>query len=290
MLWGCVGTVRDDSLVAYLSAIFKRFIRHQKGWRYLRPFASRLSQSIMGRPMRNQFLLLFLSTALASCGGSQLGGAGSVSDVKIVESDGLPEPTRLDLFEQNRPYLIGPFDKLTIDVFGIQELSKQEVQTDAGGRISFPLAGILEAAGKTPGELEEEIESRLRGQYVRDPQVTVNLKETVSQVITIDGQVREPGLYPVIGKMTLMRAVAVAKGTAEFAKLDDVVIFRTVNGQKMAALYNLKSIRRGIYSDPEVFANDVVVVGDSTARRLFKDALQLVPLLTTPIIVALQQP
>ncbi len=240
--------------------------------------------------MRNQFLLLFLSTALASCGGSQLGGAGSVSDVKIVESDGLPEPTRLDLFEQNRPYLIGPFDKLTIDVFGIQELSKQEVQTDAGGRISFPLAGILEAAGKTPGELEEEIESRLRGQYVRDPQVTVNLKETVSQVITIDGQVREPGLYPVIGKMTLMRAVAVAKGTAEFAKLDDVVIFRTVNGQKMAALYNLKSIRRGIYSDPEVFANDVVVVGDSTARRLFKDALQLVPLLTTPIIVALQQP
>ena len=185
----------------------------------------------------------------------------------------MPEPTRLDLFEQNRPYLIGPFDKLMIDVFGIEELSKQEVQTDAGGRISFPLAGIMEAAGKTPGELEEEIEGRLRGQYVRDPQVTVNLKETVSQVITIDGQVREPGLYPVIGKMTLMRAVAVAKGTAEFAKLDDVVIFRTVNGQKMAALYNLKAIRRGFYNDPEVFANDVVVVGDSQARRLFKDAL-----------------
>lgn len=239
--------------------------------------------------MRSRFLFLLLSTALASCGGgSQLGGAGSVSNVTVVDNDVLPEPTRLDLFEQNRPYLIGPFDKLTIDVFGIEELSKQEVQTDAGGRISFPLAGIMEAAGKTPGELEEEIEGRLRGQYVRDPQVTVNLKETVSQVITIDGQVREPGLYPVIGKMTLMRAVAVAKGTAEFAKLDDVVIFRTVNGQKLAALYNLRAIRRGIYNDPEVFANDVVVVGDSTARRLFKDALQLVPLITTPLVVALQ--
>lgn len=238
--------------------------------------------------MPNRFFVLAISTLLASCGSSTLGGAGSASDIQIVEKGELPEPTRLDLFEQNRPYLIGPFDKLIIDVFGIEELSKQEVQTDAGGRISFPLAGIMEAAGKTPGELEAEIEQRLRGQYVRDPQVTVNLKETVSQVITVDGQVKKPGLYPVIGKMTLMRAVATAEGTAEFAKLDDIVVFRTVNGQKMAALYNLKAIRRGYYNDPEVFANDVVVVGDSQARRLFKDALQIVPLLTTPLIIALQ--
>ena len=99
---------------------------------------------------------------------------------------------------------------------------------------------------------------------------------------------REPGLYPVIGRMTLIRAVATAKGTDEFAKLDDVVVFRTVNGQQYAALYNLKSIRRGGYPDPEVFANDVVVVGDSAARRFFKNALQVAPLLTTPIILLLQ--
>ena len=177
---------------------------------------------------------------------------------------------------------------MIIDVFGIEELSEKEVQTDASGRISFPLAGVIEAAGKTPGEIEEEIEARLRSRYVRDPQVTVNLKETVSQVITVDGQVKKPGLYPVVGKMTLMRAVATAEGTAEFARLDDVVIFRTVKGQQLAALYNLKAIRRGNYQDPEVFANDVVVVGDSQARRLFKDALQIVPLLTTPLIIALQ--
>lgn len=238
--------------------------------------------------MQNRFCLIFLSALLASCGGSTLGGAGSASDVTVVSQGALPEPLRVDLFEQNRPYLIGPFDKLIIDVFGIEELSKKEVQTDAGGRISFPLAGILEAAGKTPGELEVEIETRLRGQYVRDPQVTVNLQETVSQVVTVDGQVKKPGLYPVIGKMTLMRAVATAEGTSEFAKLDDIVIFRTVNGQKLAALYNLKAIRRGYYDDPEIFANDVVVVGDSTARRLFRDALQIVPLLTTPLIIALQ--
>jgi polysaccharide export outer membrane protein len=100
--------------------------------------------------MRKLVSLLALSLALSACGSSQLGGVGSMSDIKVVDSDVLPEPTRIDLFEQNRPYLIGPFDKLTIDVFGIEELSKQEVQTDAGGRISFPLAGIIEAAGKTP--------------------------------------------------------------------------------------------------------------------------------------------
>jgi polysaccharide biosynthesis/export protein len=87
--------------------------------------------------------------------------------------------------------------------------------------------------------------------------------------------------------MTLMRAVATAKGTAEFAKLDDVVVFRTVKSQKMAALYNLKAIRRGYYDDPEVFANDVVVVGNSSARKIFKDALQIAPLLVTPLVYIL---
>lgn len=232
--------------------------------------------------MIKRLVLAIAVCCLASCAGPKaLGGS---SDIKIVESDGLPVPTRSDLISQDRPYLIGPFDKLNIEVFGIEDLSKKDVQIDASGRMSFPLVGVIEAAGKTPEELASFIEERLRGRFVRDPQVTINLDETVSQVITVDGQVREPGLYPVIGRMTLMRAVATAKGTAEFARLDDVVIFRTVNGQKMAALYNLKAIRRGAYSDPEVFANDVVVVGDSQARRIFKDVLQASPLITTPII------
>jgi polysaccharide biosynthesis/export protein len=236
--------------------------------------------------MKKIVVSIFPLMLLSACaGGSALGGA---QGMQVVPGTELPAPSRTDLFSDARPYLIGPFDKLTIDVFGIDELSKQEVQTDASGRISFPLAGIIEAAGRTPGEIENEIEMRLRGRYIRDPQVTVNLKDTVSQVITVDGQVKEPGLYPVIGKMTLMRAVATAKGAAEFAKLDDVVIFRTVNGQQMAALYNLTAIRRGNYGDPEVFANDVVVVGDSKARRLFKDMLQVIPALATPLILMLQ--
>ncbi|MES2986265.1 MAG: polysaccharide biosynthesis/export family protein [Pseudomonadota bacterium] len=239
--------------------------------------------------MKKAIVPFLLCGALAACAGNPpLRQDLAVAKLQVVDSDKLPPPERKDLFENNRPYLIGPFDKLIIDVFGIEELSKKEVQTDAGGRISFPLAGIVEAAGHTPGELEAIISERLSGRFIRDPQVTVNLKETVSQVITVDGQVKEPGLYPVIGRMTLMRAVATAKGAGEFAKLSDVVIFRTVGGQKMAALYDLKSIRRGYYEDPEVFANDVIVVGDDQARRIFRDVLSVAPLLTAPLVVLLQ--
>lgn len=226
---------------------------------------------------------------MTACAGSSSRALGGDPNMKIVSGTELPAPDRADIINSDRPYLIGPFDKLIIDVFGIEELSKKEVQTDASGRISFPLAGVVEAAGLTPGELEQVLQRRLRGAYIRDPQVTVNLKETVSQVITVDGQVKEPGLYPVIGRMTLMRAVATAKGADELAKLSDVVVFRTVKGQKLAALYNLKAIRRGAYPDPEVFANDVVVVGDSSARRLFKDILQVLPSISTPIVIALQR-
>jgi polysaccharide biosynthesis/export protein len=240
--------------------------------------------------MKNLLLLISLSLSLGACAKQVTLGGNGVGDnkVQVVQGDALPPPERADLFAQDRPYMIGPFDKLTIDVFGIEELSNKEVQTDAGGRISFPLAGVIDTAGKTPAELEDIIEERLRGRYVRNPQVSVNLKETVSQVVTVDGEVKEPGLYPVIGRMTLMRAVATAKGTSELADTGSVIIYRTVKGQKMAALYNLKSIRRGVYEDPEVFANDVVVVSDSQRQKLLKNMPAYLGVLATPLILLLQ--
>ncbi|WP_417620892.1 polysaccharide biosynthesis/export family protein [Parasphingorhabdus sp.] len=225
---------------------------------------------------------LFALTTVSSCASTSPVGLGS--NISVVESQDLPVPSRGDLAASTRPYLIGPFDKLKIDVFGIEELNKS-VQIDASGRLSFPLIGVIEASGKTPGELASVIEQRLRDRFVRNPQVTVNLEETVSQVITVDGQVNRPGLYPVIGRMTLMRAVATAGGAGEFAKLQDVIIFRNVDGQQMAGVYNLKAVRRGNYSDPEVFANDVIVVGDSQARRLLKDVIAGSALITAPLIL-----
>ncbi|BDI59741.1 polysaccharide biosynthesis/export family protein [Qipengyuania nanhaisediminis] len=231
-------------------------------------------------------VVALLGAGLCACASTQpLGGAPGLAVVPAAE---LPAPLAGEGSYSARPYLVGPFDKLVIDVFGIEELSGREVQIDASGRASFPLVGSFEAAGKTPRQIEAELASALAGKFVRDPQVTVNLEETVSQVVTLDGQVREPGLYPVIGRMTLMQGVATASGLSEFAKVDDVVVFREAGGQRYAALYNLGAIRRGIYGDPEIYAGDIVVVGESHSRRLFRDVLAATPLLTAPIVALLQ--
>lgn len=236
--------------------------------------------------MKNSFLIaLIAALALVSCATP---GLRPGSHLQIVEGGVLPPPGDAILSGEERPYRVGPFDRLGIQVYGVPDLS-QSIQVDAGGRISLPLAGTINASGKTPDEIAQEIAANLRGRYVRDPQVSINLEETVSQVVTVDGQVQEPGLYPVVGRMTLMRAIATAKGVGEFARLQDVVVFRTVNDQQMAALYNLGAIRRGLYPDPEVFANDVVIVGDSPARRMFRDLLQASPLFLTPIVAILQR-
>ncbi len=225
--------------------------------------------------------------ALALCACAATKPFGGESGLEVMQSGTLPPPQTSDLTALDRPYRVGPFDKLSIDVFGIEELRGREVQVDASGRISFPLVGTVEASGKTPGEIEEAIEAQLRGKYIRNPQVTVNLRETVSQVVTIGGEVKKPGLFPVVGRMTLMRAIATAEGTTEFAKKREVVVFRTTGGQKYAALYDLNAIQRGNYADPEIYANDVVMVGDSSSRRIFRDFLNASPLLAPLIIYGL---
>lgn len=236
--------------------------------------------------MRKFYIALMVATALAGCAGRE--PLQSNSRLTVVDgSSTLPAPDRGDLTAADRPALIGPLDTIQVDVFNVPDLSR-EMQVDASGRIAMPLAGTIDARGKTAAELAQAIEQALRARYVRNPEVTVNIKSSVSQVVTIDGQVVEPGLYPVTNQMTLMRVIASAKGLSEFARADDVVILRTVGSQRMAGLYNVDAIRRGAYDDPPVYANDVIVVGDSPQRRLFRDFVSLSPLLAAPLIAVLQ--
>lgn len=236
--------------------------------------------------MRKILCVFLLASALSACGGRE--PLQSTARLTVIEGEtALPAPVRSDLTAPDRPALIGPLDTIEVDVFGVPELSR-EMQVDASGRISMPLIGTVDARGKTAGELAEAIEGALGGRYVRDPDVTINIKSSVSQVVTIDGEVVEPGLYPVTNQMTLLRAVASAKGLSEFARENDVVILRTVEGRRMAGLYDIEAIRRGMYDDPPIYANDVVVVGDSPARRLFRDFVSLAPLLASPLVAILR--
>jgi len=234
--------------------------------------------------MRRWLLPFLFLPSLAGCAGHSVYATAP----EIQRADTLPPPTNADLFEHQRPYLIGPLDKLDIKVFGVDDLSLK-VQADASGRISMPLAGVIDASGKSPEEVATQIAKSLSARYIRNPQVSVNLEETVSQVVTVDGQVNAPGMYPVVGNMTLLKSIAAAKGTTEYARMQDVVVFRTVSGQKMAGIYNLKAIRQGNYADPSVYPGDVVVVDDSQARRFFRDALLAAPAVLTPLVYILSR-
>lgn len=236
--------------------------------------------------MRTTPIALLSLFALAACAHQPIVSTDQLTVVR--DADALPAPGRKDLIAADRAALVGPLDTLQIDVFNVPELSR-EVQVDAGGRIAMPLINTVDASGKTASELAQTIETALRGRYVRNPEVIVNIKSSVSQVVTMEGQVVEPGLYPVTNQTTLLRAIASAKGLSEFARQNEVVILRTVEGRKMAGLYNIDAIRRGAYPDPAIYANDVVVVGDSPARRRFRDIVSLSPLLAAPIIAIFQR-
>ncbi|HEY0595462.1 MULTISPECIES: polysaccharide biosynthesis/export family protein [Sphingomonadaceae] len=236
--------------------------------------------------MRFPIAILCIALATTACGSPEpLRSNGSLTVVDGANV--LPPPNRSDLVAADRPALIGPLDTIEVSVFGIPDLDR-EMQVDASGRIAMPLAGAIDARGKTAEELAAAIETSLKAHYVRDPKVTVNIKSSVSQVVTIDGSVVEPGLYPVTNQMTLMRVVASAKGLTEFARQNDVVILRTVGDKRMAGLYDISAIRRGAYDDPPVYANDVIIVGDSPQRRLFRDFVSLSPVLAAPLIAVLQ--
>lgn len=223
--------------------------------------------------------------ALVSCSTPGLKDTGRVA---IVNSDALPVPTMSDLTAGERPHYVGPFDQISVDVLGLPELSRQ-VRVDADGNFALPLAGSIEVAGKSPEELATLIEQRLRGSYVRNPQVTVTVNDTVSQTMTVEGEVRTPGIFPVTGRMTLLKAIARAQGTTDIASTNHVVVFRRVSGQSMAALYDLRAIRLAAYEDPLIYTNDVIVVGESNARRLFPQILQAAGLIVAPVVTILSR-
>ena len=235
--------------------------------------------------MKNISILL-MAALLAGCAGApaKIGGAPSIT---LVESKELPGPDGQLGAEQRYVYKIAPYDKLIIDVLGFTELADRKLDVDGSGRITLPIAGEVVVGGLTPAEAVEQITTQLRRGYVRDPKVSVNIDTATSQYVTVEGEVEKPGNIQVVAGMTLLRAVAGAQGTTDYARLREVVIQRTVNGRQMIALYDLKAIRRGAYADPILYPRDIVVVGDSPGRRLFQMFIQVSPLFVSPLVAIL---
>jgi len=219
--------------------------------------------------------LAFVALVLAACSS---GATLNQSSRAVAVTNALPAPDQTGMSRNLSNYRIGPLDQIKVEVFGAPELTR-EGEVDAAGSFAMPLVGTVTAGGKTPVELSQEVSAKLQGRYLKNPQVSVNIVKAQGQTFTVDGAVQQPGVYPIVGQITLQQAIATARGANETANINNVVVFRTVSGRKMAALFSLKDVRGGRIADPEIYGNDIIVVGENAARRFFRDLTSSFPLL-----------
>jgi polysaccharide export outer membrane protein len=141
-------------------------------------------------------------------------------------------------------FIIGNDDVLAISVWKESELSKS-VPVRSDGKISLPLMGEVQAAGRTPLQLELEISNKLKN-YITAPEVSVIVEQINSKKFNILGMVSKPGAYPLGLPLTIMDAIALAGGFRDFAKMKDVYILRQrADGSEYRIPFNYKDFIKG---------------------------------------------
>jgi polysaccharide export outer membrane protein len=188
---------------------------------------------------------------------------------------GTPDEAHFDVLPTD--YRIAPMDTLNIKVFQADNMSG-DYAVDLAGHISLPLVGEVEAANLTTEQLDDKLTQLLGAKYYEHPDVTVAIKDSNAHSVTVDGAVTQSGRYPVAGNLSLMQAIAMAKGTTSDANDRRVAIFRTISGQREAAAFDLKAIRRGEAKDPAVYPGDIIIVDGSAIKSAYKTILSAVPL------------
>lgn len=126
-------------------------------------------------------------------------------------------------------YRLGPGDQVHVVVFNQQSLTG-DYQVDGSGKLAFPLIGTVQAGGKTANQVEKEIADKLSPDYLRDPNITVEVLKY--RPFYIVGEVKNPGSYPYVDGMSVINAVAVAGGFTYRAKEEDFYIRRNEDPKK----------------------------------------------------------
>lgn len=196
-----------------------------------------------------------------------LSGGGALQMVKD-----LPAPQNT---QNGSEQPLSPNDVLEVNVFQVDNLNRT-VQVDAGGQISLPLIGTIAAAGKTVRQLEQEVETAYGAKYLQSPDVTIFVKESIGQRITVDGEVNRAGIYPVSSNSTLLDAVALAANFSPIGDASKVFVYRNIGPNTLVANYNVEAIRAGKARNPRVYGGDKVVVFASKSKiamNNLKDAL-----------------
>jgi polysaccharide export outer membrane protein len=168
-------------------------------------------------------------------------------------------------------YRLGPLDTLTIKVFREPELSFDSLPVSLSGKISYPLLGEMPVAGLSTADVARLLTNQLNARYLRNASVSVSLDRAANFTVTLDGEVKKPGVYQIPGaRLSLLQAVALGEGVTDVAKLDEVVVVREMNGQRYVARFNLNDIRATRAPDPQIQQSVIIVVGYSQFSSLLK--------------------
>lgn len=189
-------------------------------------------------------------------------------DPKGFQSPQQPSP----VYTIGKEYRIGPNDLLDVEILNLEN-AKRTVRVNAAGSITLPLIGAIPVAGLTQQQVEDHIASLYGEKYLQDPQVSVFIREFTTERITVDGAVVKPGIYPLVGQMTLLRVLALAGGFGQIANRSQVMLFREENGQRQVATFDVQKIQSGQEPDPPIRGDDLIVVQRDSTRAVFRDSL-----------------
>jgi polysaccharide export outer membrane protein len=162
---------------------------------------------------------------------------------------------------RSAPTALGPGDVFEVRVFGEPDLTGVH-RVSSDGTISFPLVGRVVVANRSATEVSDELAAGL-AKYVREPQVSIFVKEFVSKKIYVLGQVNQPGTFPFEDSMTIIQAVTLAGGFSKLAAQNDTLVTRIVDGQELRMHVPVKSIGEGRAPNFELEPGDIVYVPET---------------------------
>jgi polysaccharide export outer membrane protein len=193
-------------------------------------------------------------------------------DIRVVRELPAPQGT---MGGAEQPVAVN--DVLEVDVFQVDELDRT-VQVDSRGIIALPLVGEVAAAGKPVRELENEIKRLYGASYLQSPQISVFVKESFGQRVTVDGEVRKAGIYATSATSSLISVLAQAGGLSDIADASKVYVFRDFGKERLVANYDAAAIRGGRRPDPKIYGGDVVVVFASSSKVAMRNLREVLGL------------
>lgn len=158
-------------------------------------------------------------------------------------------------------YIIGSGDVLEIVTWKEPDFSREDIFVRVDGKITLPLLNDIAAAGKTPMGLKKILEKKLAS-FVDAPVVTVIIKNPASQRFYILGEVMHTGEYPLLKKLTVLQAFALAGGFTQWASKNEIILLRNEGGTEKRIRVDYRKIIKGKGLGTNVFikANDTIIV------------------------------